>query len=182
MADSISCPKRTTKHGRNIPNRPELPPEAPAQLPLLYILGKEPKDKPAEDLPGCTPWYPQAPREATSTVDEDDRPNYILSFTTKMPPTRLDTAEPDPTLSGCQEQANVLRTVGTELHEHFLTRCGLKDLHLGQNRDVHLLALKKLMRDKFFLDDTCYWCILPRVSVLSTSLLCSSLAEVGPQF
>ena len=48
----------------------------------------------------------------------------------------------------CQEQADVLRTIGTELHEHFLTRCGLKDLRLAQNRDVHLLALNKLIKDE----------------------------------
>ena len=69
-----------------------------------------------------------------------------------MPPARLDIPEPDPTLSVmpavCQEQANVLRTVGTELNKHFLSRFGLKDLRLVQNRDVHLLALKKLMKDE----------------------------------
>ena len=46
----------------------------------------------------------------------------------------------------CQRQAHALRTVGTELQEHFLTRRGLKDLHLAQSRDVHLLALRKLMK------------------------------------
>ena len=45
-------------------------------------------------------------------------------------------------------QANVLRTVGTGLHEHHLTKHDLKDLHLAQNRDVHLLALKKLMKNE----------------------------------
>ena len=43
-------------------------------------------------------------------------------------------------------QANILRTIGTELHEHHLTRYGLKDLYLARNRDMHLLALKKLMK------------------------------------
>ena len=72
-----------------------------------------------------------------------------------MPPARLDTVEPDPAIGElplCQNQANVLRTIGTELHEHHLTRCSLKDLHLAQNRDVHLLALKKLMKDEPFDD------------------------------
>ena len=150
------------KHGRLIPDHPELPPEARAQLPVLYRLGKKPKTKLPEDLTGSAPWYPQVQWETSPTVDEDHRPNRILSITTGVPPARLDTPEPDPTLrgmpAGCQEQANVLRTVGTELHEHFLTRRGLRDLHLAQNRDVHLLALKKLMKDEpledaMFLED-----------------------------
>ena len=61
-----------------------------------------------------------------------------------MPPARIDVT--DPTLSelpiGCQIQADVLRTIGTELHEHNLTKYGLEDRHLAQNRDMHLLALK----------------------------------------
>ena len=67
-----------------------------------------------------------------------------------MPPARIDAT--DSTLSEllieCQMQANILRTVGTELHEHHLTKYGLRDLHLAQNRDVHLLALKKLMKNE----------------------------------
>ena len=47
------------KHGRLIPNHPKLPPEARAQLPLLYILGKESKTKSPVDLTGRAPWYPQ---------------------------------------------------------------------------------------------------------------------------
>ena len=95
---------------------------------------------------------PQIQWEATLTIDEDQRPNYILSITTKMLPARLDTVEPDPAIGEmpavCQNQANVLRTISTELHEHHLTKCGLKDLHLAQSRDVHLLALKRLMKDE----------------------------------
>ena len=147
------------KHGHLIPNHPELPPEARAQLPLLYILGKEPKNKPQEDSTGSAPRYPQIQWETTPTIDEDHRPNHILSVTTGVPPARPDTIEPDPTLKGMpaeyQKQANILRTVGTELHEHFLTRRGIKDLHLAQNRDVHLLALKKLMKDEP-LEDTIF--------------------------
>ena len=37
------------KHGHLIPDHPELPPEARAQLPLLYLLRKEQKQKPAEE-------------------------------------------------------------------------------------------------------------------------------------
>ena len=147
------------KHGRPIPNHPELPPEARAQLPLLYILGKRPKTSLQEPPVNDAPWYPQIQWEATPTTDEDHRPSHILSITTEVPPARLDTGEPDPVLEEmppeCQRQAHALRTVGTELHEHFLTRRGLKDLHLAQNRDVHLLALRKLMNGEP-LEDTMF--------------------------
>ena len=38
-----------------------------------------------------------------------------------------------------------IRSVNTELHEHTHTVHGIKDLVLAQNRDVHVLALKKLV-------------------------------------
>ena len=154
--EDLSTVPYFSKHGHLIPDHPELPPEARAQLPLLYILRKEQKHKPAEEPASGTPWYPQIQWEATPTIDEDQRPNCILSITTKMPPARLDTVEPDPAVGEmtvvCQNQANVLRTIGTESHEHHLTKCGLKDLHLAQNRDVHLLALKRLMKDESLKD------------------------------
>ena len=85
-------------------------------------------------------------------MEEDERPNRILSITTRVPPARIDTTKPDPTLGTlpleCQKQADILRTIETELHEHHLTKYGLRDLHMAQNRDVHLLALKKLMRNE----------------------------------
>ena len=134
------------KHGKFIPNHPELPPEARAQLPVLYILKRPPKeDLTADPSLSSIPWYPQVQWETTPTSTEDDRPNCILSITTKVPAARLDTIQRDPALrrlpTPCQEQADVLRLVGTELHEHQSTMRGFKDLHLAQNRDVHLLAL-----------------------------------------
>ena len=148
------------KHGKFIPNRPELPPEARAQLPVLYILKKPPKEDLTSDPSlSSIPWYPQVQWETTPTSTENDRPNCILSVTTKVPAARLDTTKRDPALrrlpTQCQEQADVLRLVGTELHEHQSTMRGLKDLHLAQNRDVHLLALKKLMKNEP-LDDTLF--------------------------
>ena len=103
--DSISCPKRTMKnspwrhtykYGRLIPGHPELPPEARAQLPLLYILRKESKHRPVDEQAGDIPWYPQIQWETTPTVDETDRPSHILSITTKVPPARINTTEPYP--------------------------------------------------------------------------------------
>ena len=148
------------KHGKFIPNHPELPLEAKAQLPVLYILKKPPKEDLTSDPSlSSIPWYPQVQWETTPTSTEDDRPNCILSVTTKVPAARLDTIQRDPALrrlpTPCQEQADVLRLIGTELHEHQSTMRGLKDLHLAQNRDVHLLALKKLMKNEP-LEDTLF--------------------------
>ena len=39
----------------------------------------------------------------------------------------------------------VIRSVNTELHEHTHTVHGIKDLVLAQNRDVHVLAIKRLV-------------------------------------
>ena len=141
------------KHGKFIRNHPELPPEARAQLPVLYILKKSPKEDLTSDQSlSSIPWYPQVQWENTPTSTENDRPNCILSVTSKVPAARLNTTKRDPALRRlpmqCQEQADVLRLVGTELHEHQSTMRGLKDLHLAQNRDVHLLALKKLMKNE----------------------------------
>ena len=73
-----------------------------------------------------------------------------------MPSAHLNTTERDPTLrrvpTTCQAKAEVLRMIGTELHEHQVTKRGLKDLHPAQNRDVHLLALKKLMNNETLKD------------------------------
>ena len=141
------------KHGKFIPNHPEFPEEARAQFPVLYILKKRPKEESTSDQPmNSTPWYPELEWETTPTSTENDRPNRILSVTTKVPPARLDTAKRDPALrrlpTQCQEQAEVLRLIGTELYEHQSTMRGLKDLHLAQN----LLALKMLMKNEL-LDD-----------------------------
>ena len=123
-----------------------------AKLPVLYILKKQPEEGPEPDQSlNSIPWYPEVQSETTPISTESDRPNCILSVTTKVPPARLDTKRDAalrrlPTL--CQEQADVLRLIGTELHEHQSTIGGFKDLHLTQNRDVHLLALKKLMKNE----------------------------------
>ena len=61
------------KHGKFIPNHPELPPEARAQLPVLYILKKPPKEDPTSDQSlSSIPWYPQVQWETTPTSIEND--------------------------------------------------------------------------------------------------------------
>ena len=120
---------------------------------MLYILKKRPKeDSTSEHLLSSIPWYPQVQWETTPTSTEDAKPNCILSVTTKVPPARLDTTKRDRAMrrlpTQCQKQTDILRLVGTELHEHQSTMRGLKTLHLAPNRDVHLLALKKLMKNE----------------------------------
>ena len=148
------------KHRKFIPNHPGFLPEARAHIPVLYILKKRPKeDSTSEQSLSSIKWHPHVQWETTPTSTENERPNCILSVTTKVPRARLDTTRRDPALyrlpTQCQEQADVLRLVGTELHEHQSTLCGLKHLHLAQNRDIHLLALQKLMQNEP-LDDTLF--------------------------
>ena len=83
--DDLSTIPYFDKHSRLIPNYPDLPPEARARLPLLYILRKKRKNKIPEEPPGNTPWYPQIQWETTPTLEEDERPNCILSIITRVP-------------------------------------------------------------------------------------------------
>ena len=41
-----------------------------------------------------------------------------------------------------------IRSLSTDLHEHAHTVDGIKDLLLAQNRDIHVLALKKLVNNE----------------------------------
>ena len=145
------------KQGRPIPDHPDLPPEVREILPLLYILKKKQKGNTQEEPPGETPWYPQIQWGTTPTLEENERPNCIMSIRTRAPPARIDTA--DATLDElpieCQMQAEILRTIGTELHDYHLTKYGPKNLHMAQSRDVHLLALRTLMK-KESLEDSVF--------------------------
>ena len=116
----------------------------------MYILRKKQKSNFPEEPSGDTHWYPQIQWETTPTLEEDERPNCILRITDGVPLARIDAT--DSTVSElpteCQVQVNILRTVGTELHEHHLTKYGLKYLHLAQNRDLNLVALKNFMENE----------------------------------
>ena len=109
------------KRGHPIPDHPDLPPEVRVQLPLLYILKKRRKDNTQEEPPGEIPWYPQIQWETTPTLEENERPNCIMSIKTGAPPARIDTADQTlnelPPSPECQKQAEILRTIGVELHE-----------------------------------------------------------------
>ena len=111
------------KQEKFIPGHLHLPAKARAQLPVLYILKKRPKEEPTQEQSlSSMPWYPEVQWETTPTTTKNDRPIYILSVTPKVPPSCLDTTERDPELrrltTPCQEQDYDLRLVSTELHEH----------------------------------------------------------------
>ena len=81
----------------------------------------------------------------------NDRPNCILSATTNGPPAHLDSTDSNPALrrlpTPCQEHADVLRLIGSDLHVHQATTRGLKHPQLAQNRDLQL-TLGKLMKNE----------------------------------
>ena len=50
--------------------------------------------------------------------------------------------------SGVRDSVMALRDIDTELHEHANTVHGIKNLVHSQNRDVHILAIQKLVLNK----------------------------------
>ena len=72
------------KHKKFIPNHPELPPEARAQLPVLYIWKRQKKDSTSEHSLSSIPWYPQVQRETTPMSTEKHRPNYSRHVLTPL--------------------------------------------------------------------------------------------------
>ena len=79
------------KRGHLIPDHPELPPEAPTERAEAQAC---------RGTSEWNPWYLRLNGKTTPTIDEDQRPNHILSITTNVPPARLDTAEHDPAQDG----------------------------------------------------------------------------------
>ena len=51
-------------------------------------------------------------------------------------------------LNNVKQAVLAIRSISTELHEHAHTVHGIKDLVLAQNRDVHVLTLKKLVNNE----------------------------------
>ena len=157
--------------GRVIPNHPDLPahlqnlePRAPDQV--LCVLRRTQRanrrDKQAKALAAPLPprpppvlqshedFYPDYPEDwidITAEASED----YLLPTHAVNVPSRTVysvTGASAATLqsypSGVRGSIMALRDIDTELHEHAHTVHGIKDLVLVQNRDVHVLALKKL--------------------------------------
>ena len=117
----------------------------------MYILTKqneqtEEPPEPDNDIP----WYPAVQWENTPVTFDHEKPTHVMSVTTDAPAARIHVLDKNyVTLpEKCKEHVNVLRETDTELHEHHATVRGLNELRLAQNRDVHLLALRKLMKEE----------------------------------
>ena len=158
--------------GRVIPNHPELPahlqnlePKAPNQL--LRVLRRTKRasrrDRQAKAFAAPLPpppslalqphedAYPDYPEDWIDVTDEA-REDYLLPTHAVNVPSRtvyaIAGANPvalQGTPSGVRDSIMALKDINTELHEHAHTMHGIKDLILAQNRDVHVLALKKLV-------------------------------------
>ena len=158
--------------GRVIPNHPELPahlqnlePKAPNQL--LRVLRRTKRasrrDRQAKAFAAPLPpppslalqphedAYPDYPEDWIDVTDEA-REDYLLPTHAVNVSSRtvyaIAGANPvalQGTPSGVRDSIMALKDINTELHEHAHTVHGIKDLILAQNRDVHVLALKKLV-------------------------------------
>ena len=161
--------------GRIIPNHPDLPahlqnlePRAPDQV--LRVLRRTQRanrqDRKAKALAAPLPpqpppvlqshkdFYPDYPEDwidITAEASED----YLLPTHAVNVPSRTvysvagaSAATLQSTPSAVRDSIIALRDIDTELLEHAHTVHGIKDLVLAQNRDVHVLALKKLVQSE----------------------------------
>ena len=97
-------------------------------------------------------FYPDSPEDWIDITDEASE-DYLLPThdvnvpsRTIYPVTGATAATLHSTPSGVRDSIMALRDIDTELHEHAHTVHGIKGLVLAQNRDVHVLALKKLVQ------------------------------------
>ena len=159
--------------GRVIPNHPELPqhlknlqPNPPnlVQRVVRRTQRIKRRDKQKEDLQAPLPpppphilhahgeFYPDYP-EYWIDVTEEARCDYLLpTHVTKLSTsqttyelTNTEGAALQSAPAHVKQAVMAIRSVSTELHEHADTVHVIKDLVLAQNRDVHVLALKKLV-------------------------------------
>ena len=171
--DKLSIAPWFHLQGRVIPNHPDLPahlqnlePRAPDQV--LRVLRRTQRanrrDRQAKALAALLPPQPPPvlqPHEAfypnyqedwidiTAEASED----YLLPTHAVNVPSRTvysvaraSAATLQSIPSDVRDSIMALRDIDTELHEHAYTVHGIKDLVLAQNRDVHVLALKKLVK------------------------------------
>ena len=109
-------------------------------------------------------FYPDYPQDWIE-VTEEARQDYLLPTHVANIPSRM-TYVLDETVEQAmasapmvvRQAALAIKDIDTELHEHANTVHGIKDLLLAQNRDVHVLAIKKLVVQEsidhdFFPDD-----------------------------
>ena len=150
--------------GRVIPNHPDLPahlqnlePKAPnkaLRVPRRAQRANKREQQAkalAAPLPHMPPpvlqphedFYPDYPEDwidVTTEASEDYPSRTIYSVA------ETNTATLQNTPFGVRESIMALKDIDTELYEHTHNVHGIKDLVLAQNRDVHVLALKKLVQ------------------------------------
>ena len=154
--------------GRVIPNHPDLPahlqnlePKPPDQV-LRRTQRANRRDRQAKALAAPLPpppplalqppedFYPDYPEDWIDITDEASEDYLLPTHAVNVPSrtvysvTGATAATLQTTPSGVRDSIMALRDIDTELHEHAHTVHGIKDLVLAQNRDVHVLALKKI--------------------------------------
>ena len=171
-------------HGRVIPNHPQLPAHLRNTKPdptnaVCRVARRRKRLQAAEKreralrtlLPEALvptsqtheDFYPDYPEDWID-VTEEARQDYLLPTHVANIPSRM-TYALDETVEQAmasaptvvRQAALAIKDIDTELHEHANTVHGIKDLLLAQNRDVHVLAIKKLVAqesiDQDFLPD-----------------------------
>ena len=162
-------------HGRVIPNHPQLPAHLrnlkPDPTNAICCVARRRKRRQAAEkreralrapLPEALvstlqtheDFYPDYPEDWID-VTEEARQDYLLPTHVANIPSRMTYALDEtvehvmasaPTV--VRQAALAIKDIDTELHEHANTVHGIKDLLLAQNRDVHVLAIKKLVAQK----------------------------------
>ena len=158
--------------GRVIPNHPDLPhhlqnlePAAPNSVRRI-LRQKQRENKRARQakalatpLPHLPPlesqvhpsFYPNYPEDWIDVTEEANEDYLLPTHAANIPSriiyslTEINSATLVNAPSRIRHSVMALRDINTELHEHTNTVHGIKDLVLAQNRDVYVLALKKLV-------------------------------------
>ena len=93
--------------------------------------------------------YPEYPEDWLELTEEYQRDYLLPTHAANVPSrTTYPLTEKQATSTApehVKQAAFVVNSISMELHEHANTVHGLKDLLLAQNRDVHVLAIKKLV-------------------------------------
>ena len=158
--------------GRIIPNHPELPEHLknlqPTPLDIFQcVIRRAQRDQrrnqrqkaleaplpqpPSTVLHAHEDFYPDYPEDWIDVTEEAHHDYLLPTHITNVPSrTTYDLANTDGKTmqnvpSHIRQAALAVHSVGTELHEHTHTIHGIKVLLLAQNRDVHVLVLKKLV-------------------------------------
>ena len=147
------------QHLRNLqPNPPDFVQRVVRRTPRIKRRDQQ-KESLKVPLPPTPPpilhahenFYPDYPEDWEDVIEEP-RCHYLLpTHVTKVASqTTYEVANTEGAAlqsapTHVKQAVMTIRSVSTELHEHAHTVHGIKDLVLAQNRDVHILALKKLV-------------------------------------